>query len=113
MNHDPTINDKTPKSPDALESAAIAPLHLDPDQYRDSLDQFELSEEQQNELLGVLWHIMRTFVEIGFGLDSVQNIFYVNLENALREDSGALQEKDHFNQLAGANGEHNTERSHK
>ncbi|MCU7839797.1 MAG: hypothetical protein KZQ94_10525 [Candidatus Thiodiazotropha sp. (ex Troendleina suluensis)] len=111
MNHDPTINDNVAASPEALESDGAQPLQLDPEKYRTYLDEFELSEEQQNELLETLWHIMRTFVEIGWGLDSVQSVFSGIAENAMHEDSGALQEKDHFNQLAGTNGESNTERS--
>ncbi|MEW7988313.1 MAG: hypothetical protein AB2799_21175 [Candidatus Thiodiazotropha sp.] len=111
MNHDPTIKDKIADSPEGLGSNSPKALKLDPEKYRDYLDEFELSEEQQNELLETLWHIMRTFVEIGWGLDSVQSVFSGIAEKAMHEDSGALQEKDHFNQLAETNGQSNTERS--
>lgn len=84
---------------------ALAPLKCDPEKYRKYLDAFELSQEEQDELLGVVWKICRTFVEIGFGLDSVQNIFSLNLENALQDTSGAVDKKDHFNQRAGHEGE--------
>lgn len=58
--------------PSAGQEEGITPLRLDPDEYREDLDAFDLTEAQQNELLEVLWNIMRTFVELGFGLDSVQ-----------------------------------------
>lgn len=96
--------------PKRTEKHALAPLALDPKKYRAYLDQFELSEEQQNELLETLWRICKTFVEIGFGLDSVQNIFSLNLANALQDEENKLDRKDHFNRLAGPNGENNTER---
>ena len=55
------------------EQTAIAPPPvLDPDRYREHLKEFELTKDQQDELLAALWHIMRTFVDIGFGLESVQ-----------------------------------------
>jgi len=49
-----------------------APLKLEPDDYRHHLDDFDLTEEQQNELLLSLWHIMSTLVDIGWGVDTVQ-----------------------------------------
>lgn len=81
--------------------SAHAPLKLDLKKYREYLDEFELSQEEQDELLGVVYNICRTFVEIGFGLDSVQNIFSGIAGKALQEAAGTLDKKDHFNQLAG------------
>ncbi len=48
------------------------PLKLEPDDYRHHLDDFDLTEEQQNLLLLSLWHIMSTLVDIGWGVDTVQ-----------------------------------------
>jgi hypothetical protein len=45
---------------------------FDPDKYRVYLEDTELSDDQQREYLKMLWSIMATFVELGFGLDSVQ-----------------------------------------
>jgi hypothetical protein len=47
---------------------------FDPEKYRCHLDDTELSHEQQVEYLKVLWSIMITFVELGFGVDSVQQV---------------------------------------
>jgi hypothetical protein len=45
---------------------------FDPEKYRSFLEDTELSHEQQTEYLKVLWSIMTAFVELGFGVDSVQ-----------------------------------------
>ena len=47
---------------------------FDPEKYRTYLEDTELSEEQQVEYLKVLWSIMITFVDLGFGVDSVQQV---------------------------------------
>jgi hypothetical protein len=72
MDDNMLTNKETPDPPESTRGYAIMPLQLDPEEYRECLKDFDLTEAQQNELLEVLWNIMRTFVEIGFGLDSVQ-----------------------------------------
>ena len=47
---------------------------FDPDKYRVYLEDTELTEDQQREYLEMLWSIMATVVELGFGLDSVQQV---------------------------------------
>ena len=47
-------------------------LACDPDKYREHLDELELSEQEQDELLKTLWSIMAGFVDMGFGVDSIQ-----------------------------------------
>jgi hypothetical protein len=78
-------------------------FQLDPDEYREHLAEFDMSREQQDELLGVLWNIMRTFVEIGFGLDSVQMFSGVPDEKTGPDSGNTLGMKDsthQFNQVA-------------
>ena len=64
-----------------------API-FNPDDYRDDLNEFDLTEEQENELLEALWNIMSSFVAIGFGLDSVQLFSTAECED-LPENSGS------------------------
>lgn len=40
--------------------------------YREYVEDFDLSEEEQTELLKTLWMIMAAFVDLGFGVDSIQ-----------------------------------------
>ena len=45
---------------------------FDPDEYREYVEELDLTEEQENELLGIIWSIMAAFVDLGFGVDSIQ-----------------------------------------
>lgn len=59
---------------------------FDPDKYRIYLEDSELTEDQQREYLEILWSIMMTFVELGFGLDSVQQALVVSDEADCRPE---------------------------
>jgi hypothetical protein len=48
---------------------------LDLEAYRPALSELSLTREREDELLQTLWSIMSAFVDLGFGLDSVQTIF--------------------------------------
>ena len=55
-----------------MENPAVPPLVLDPDKYRHHLADYDISVEEQQEFLAVIWCIVCTCVDIGVGLDSVQ-----------------------------------------
>lgn len=62
-----------------IDNSEIAKLHspqgacvFNVEKYREDMDGFDLTEDQATELLQTLWNIMATFVELGFGVDSVQ-----------------------------------------
>jgi hypothetical protein len=61
------------KAVDTLTGYTSAPP-FDPEKYLGYLEDTELSREQRIEYLKVLWSIMTTFVELGFGVDSVQQV---------------------------------------
>lgn len=50
-------------------TGSTSPLSFDPTRYRTEVDQFDITEEQKQELLTILWSIMRSFVELGFDVD--------------------------------------------
>ncbi len=80
-------------------------LKLNPDDYREDLAEFALTEEQENELLQTLWHIMSTFVDIGWGVDTVP-LFLPDLFEKAGQDSGKLlqqKETKTVNQAASKN----------
>jgi|GEM_PF-3614173 len=58
----------------AMTERSTAPLELDPKDYTEHLSAFDLTEDQERELLQTLWHIMSIFVDIGWGVDTVQII---------------------------------------
>jgi hypothetical protein len=63
---------------------------FDPEKYRAFLEDTELSHEQQTEYLKVLWSIMITFVDLGFGVDSVQQALpSLEQKDLVPQDPGA------------------------
>lgn len=76
------------------EAAEIASLELDPAEFREDLAEFELSKKQEEELFHALVAIMRSFVEIGWGVDNVQ-MFFPELFEKTGRDSGKLLESKH------------------
>ncbi|KIO48278.1 hypothetical protein [Nitrosospira sp. NpAV] len=83
---------------------------LDCDAYREDLTEFELTTEQENELLSILWDIMRTMCDLNLDMDAVQMIMPTFLYAALNEDKNDQTGKaaQPFNQSAEAG---NSERS--
>ena len=57
---------------DTQKQSSRGTLSLDTDKYKDYLEDFDLSKEQEAELLQILWSIMTAFVDVGFGVDSIQ-----------------------------------------
>jgi len=49
-----------------------AAYDLDAEKYLAELADFDMTEEQQIEMLQMLWSIMRTFVELGFDLKNCE-----------------------------------------
>ncbi|MFT3815218.1 MAG: hypothetical protein QM740_17860 [Acidovorax sp.] len=72
------------------------PSIIDTSAYMDDLEAFDISEEEKIAFLEALCFIMKTFVDIGWGVDSVQRIFPALFE---REEatSGPLQAAGSFN----------------
>ncbi len=72
----------------------IHPLSLDPERYRQHLEGMELNTEQENELLQILWKIMSTMADIGFGEHSVQMVLDSLLKNASSESADTLKKNN-------------------
>ncbi|MDM3871808.1 hypothetical protein QSV34_10640 [Porticoccus sp. W117] len=62
----------TTSPPITRDSEEYTVAKLDIDDYREDLANFELTPEQEIELLSTLWQIMATMVDIGWGVDNVQ-----------------------------------------
>ena len=78
---------QTPDQPASMERFKAPSLQLDPEDYREELAEFGLTDQQEIELLEVLWSIMSSFVAIGYGLDSVQ-LFSTEEKKGLFEIAG-------------------------
>jgi hypothetical protein len=66
---------------------------------------FDLTAEQENELLSILWDIMRTMCDLNLDMDAVQMIMPTFLYAALNEEKDESEKaKQPFNERA-SNGE--------
>lgn len=102
MTHKPNPTDPVSAGPEAPQSVT-APLKLDPEKYRAELAEYELSPEQENELLQTLWNIMSTFVLMGWGLESTQTVLSALFKDVDAKPSSEVKQiKDvqRFNQAA-------------
>lgn len=95
------------KVPDQASPFVHAVLALDESEYHADLAEFNLTPQQESELLQALWNIMRSFVELGWGVDSIQQIFPVLFDKDADADGNLLEriEKDaqgQFNRAASA-----------
>ena len=83
---DDTSLDTDFKACDLLEPHNTASvLKCDLDKYREELPASEWTEDEQNELMSVVWNIMQSFVRLGLGLDSTSSILGKIAENAAVE----------------------------
>lgn len=65
---------------------ASGPSAFNAEEYLPYLAEFDLTEEQANELLATLWEIMKAFVDLGFGVDSIHEFL-----PALKDVSGEIE----------------------
>lgn len=63
------LNNEQDKLPD---TQYFETLVCDLEKYRPYLEGFNLSSQEEAEILEMLWKIMATFVDLGFGVDSIQ-----------------------------------------
>jgi len=62
--------------------SALNPLSINPEDYKSIWADYEMSEAQYNELLGVVWEIAHSFVLMGWNADISQILFASALQNA-------------------------------
>lgn len=90
---------RTTDDPDTTDLATVEPTtvatipKLDAAKYMAELEDCELSEAQKAELLQTLWFIMATFVDLGFGVDSVTRALPALADFSSSADSDALEER--------------------
>lgn len=88
-------------------------LELDVEKYLPYVEGFDISEEQKAELLKNLWSIMRSFVEIGWGLDTLQVCIPALKEFSSEFQKNSLEQKEKhlpFNEAAEKNDQGKVER---
>lgn len=66
----------------------VEPPKCDIEKYRKHVQEFDLTPEEESELLKSLWLIMAAFVDMGFGVDSIQILSASKQEQGLAPASG-------------------------
>lgn len=75
------------------QSTKAGTLALDPERYRHHLEAFEMTPEQENELLRTLWELTIAFVDLGWGVDSIHNIFAQMVDKSLNSAENHVESK--------------------
>lgn len=83
---------------------ALRPLKLNPEDYREIWADYEMTDEQYNELIEIIREIGQSFVLMGWNEDISQILFASALKNA-RPDSDKLL-KDKYSKAADGDIEH-------
>lgn len=71
------------------EQASSPFLDFNAEKYLGHIDEFDMTEEQKRELLGTLWSIMCSFVQLGFDLKNCGQILE-SFAEAAQGDSDAV-----------------------
>ena len=71
------------------------PPSYDMNAYLELAKDFDMTEEEKIELLTLLWDIMRRFVELGFGLDSVSLLGGQDAENLKKSNDFMIDSNNH------------------
>lgn len=90
------MSDQQPDAPEGQgTSHAIAGLpRFEPERFINTLDDLDITEAQKLELLSTLWWIMAAFVDMGWGVDSVQYAIPELSKLASDFPSDAVEQKD-------------------
>ncbi len=72
----------------------VKPPVFDPEKQRDRLKKFELTKEQENELLLALWNIARMMAEMGQGVEQTQTILYSIFKKAGYDSDKLVKKED-------------------
>ncbi|MCP3054962.1 hypothetical protein [Aurantimonas marianensis] len=59
----------------SVSNAKALRLSVDWQLYADALDQSDLTDDEKREFIETLWYIVVSFVDLGFGIDSVSYAF--------------------------------------
>jgi len=108
----PEKNRLLPTDPKPPKDKGYDAPQLDLEKYRDDISEYYPTLEQQDEVLRILWDIMKTFVDIGWGVDGVQMVLPELFEKA-GADSGKLVEQKEANIFNAASDNHSEKRSEK
>ena len=79
---------------------AMAPPRLDMDEYRPAFARYDLTQDEADELICILWDLMVTFVDLGLGLDPVQRILSDEMLKSLADSESVASLKTGFSDVS-------------
>lgn len=85
------MTDQTPRDLSTNQGGAEPP-RLDPAEFRDKLARFNYTPEQEQEVLSLIWEVVRTCVDAGMGLDAASMIIPSLIENAFTDAAGDVEQ---------------------
>ena len=88
MNHE--IGEPSPHFSPPPQVNGSAPPDFDFEDYRDELKDFDLTDEQAEEILHTLWNMMSAMVDLGWGVDTVQIVLPELFVKACNSESDSL-----------------------
>lgn len=68
--------------------SGLPPLQFDPDDYRAELKELNLTREQEDEFLVLLWNLISHFVDIGFGIEATQLVIAAHFAECFETENG-------------------------
>ncbi len=69
-------------------------LQVDIERYAPYLEDADITDEQKRELIEALWSIMISFVDLGFGIEPVQQVVSEILDAPVRDEPPVVKSKD-------------------
>ena len=97
MDKDKTRNQGNKTEGDILvadrQAPSVQPV-FDPERYAHEIAHLDLTEEQAAEYLRTIWEIMKAFVDLGFGVDSIHHVLPELAAIPSEEGRGMLESKD-------------------
>lgn len=88
---------RSSEEPDSSQALpVIEPPTCDVEKYREHVEAFNLTTEEENELIKTLWIIMAAFVDMGFGVDSIQLLSSSDLKQDLMPASIPNGQDEHL-----------------
>lgn len=69
-------------------------LELDPEDFRDEMDEWDCSEAQKQELLRIIWEVVRSCVELELNVNVIQILLPDIFHKSAKDSVNMVEPKD-------------------
>ena len=88
------MNNPVNRSDPPDQNTAYPELNLDAEKYRHYLEDIEVTDEQAEEFLQIIWNMMLKSIDLSLGLDSIQIFLRDCEEKTVQESQQVLRQKE-------------------